>query len=485
MESSVVFQIKVKYETHPGEEIYIYGDSSDFGNWKQPKFKLKWSPGHIWQAEYRTSPSNPIIKFKFVCHSNSADKWEEGENRLLDAKNTHGLPRTSDGKYVLDCVWNHYNVNFNIHYVLNPGAYMRLVIGTNEPDFQKKEENPLKMELLDSKEITAIDGNTITGFWSLTVLFKNTDKDFIYRYSIYDPKNGAIWEREPNRRLHLCFSQEEKNKFYDPQVSSDECQLLTNSFLEKLDVNFVANLVFNKMGDKNIFIGPYLQTENDFKLLLESHIDTILNVQSDKDIKKRQINLELLNKKSKEFNINLIRYPIEDYNHEDLLKKLKGAGDLLNNLLKEGKTVYVHCTAGMSRAAATVIIYLVIYENFSVKDAVDYCKKYRPVICPNLGAINEVAAKYKPGSEMRGDLNSVFERNMINRVLREYRNTDTVAEGNDKGNEEGNVKEVKKKVRKKVEGDEEEKKEKPKKKIVKKKVVKKKKKKSSEEQGED
>ena len=31
---SINFLIKLKYETKPGEEIYIYGDSKEFGNWK-------------------------------------------------------------------------------------------------------------------------------------------------------------------------------------------------------------------------------------------------------------------------------------------------------------------------------------------------------------------------------------------------------------------------------------------------------------------
>ena len=50
----VTFQFRIKYETNPGEEIYIYGDSPDFGNWKSPKFKLRWSEGHIWKADYES-----------------------------------------------------------------------------------------------------------------------------------------------------------------------------------------------------------------------------------------------------------------------------------------------------------------------------------------------------------------------------------------------------------------------------------------------
>ena len=103
-------------------------------------------------------------------------------------------------------------------------------------------------------------------------------------------------------------------------------------------------------------------------------------------------------KQTKNLGITINRYPIEVFNQEDLFEKLKRTRDLLNKLMKQGKTVYVHCTSEMSRAAATVFIYLVLYENYNVEDAANLCKMHRPVICPNYGVINRIAAIYKPGS---------------------------------------------------------------------------------------
>ena len=422
----ITFLFKIKYETYPGEEIYIFGDSPDFGNWKNPKFKLRWSEGHIWQGTYQMSKSSNSIKFKFVCHSNNNNKWEEGENRLLSPKNLNGLERTKEGKYILDCVWNHFKINFNIHYVPPTlGAYMQVV---GDPislsNWGKNNEKPIKMELKEEKEITAKDGNKITGFWTVTALMRISDIknfDFEYRYSLYDPKSGtAIWEREPNRHLHFFLNEEEIELFDNPKISPDSCYLLTNSFLEILDVNFVANLVFNRMGDKKIYIGPYPQSVDDFKLISESGINSILNVQSDKDLIFRQINHQLQLKQAKNLGIKINRYPMEDFNQEDLAEKLKGAGDLLNKLLKEGNTVYVHCTAGMSRAAATVIIYLVLYENYTVEEAANFCKKHRPVICPNYGVINRIASIYKPGSEMKdGDIVNFIPSSFTSKISQE------------------------------------------------------------------
>ena len=65
----------------------------------------------------------------------------------------------------------------------------------------------------------------------------------------------------------------------------------------------------------------------------------------------------------------------------------------------------------MSRSAAAVIIYLVLYENYTVQEADNYCKKYRSMICPNYGVINRVANIYRPGTEMKGTIMYDPEKN--------------------------------------------------------------------------
>ena len=409
----ILFQIRIKYNTKLNENIYIYGNNTDFGNWKKPKFKLHWSSDHIWQSDYAINKNNNnCIEFKFVCHSDIYDKWEEGYNRLLCPHNLKGLNKTNDGKYILDFIWNHFKINFNIHYTPpNDNTYIQI---SGSPlaltNWQHNGIKPLKMELDNNKELLTQDGNNIKGFWTLTVILRTNDINnfnFEYRYSLFDEeKNNAMWEREPNRHIHIFTNEKEfyknliENKNNNKEI--DSYYLLTNSFLEILDVNFVSDLVFDKMGDKNIFIGPYPQSKNDFKKLYENGINAILNIQTDKDMKIRQINHQLQIEEAKKYGISIYRYPIEDFNQIDLYNKLKGAGDLLNELIKEGKIIYVHCTAGMSRAAATVIIYLVLHENYSVEEANNYCKKYRPIICPNYGVINKIASEYKPGFEMKG-----------------------------------------------------------------------------------
>ena len=241
-----------------------------------------------------------------------------------------------------------------------------------------------------SKELISKDGNINKGFWTITVIMNNTDeRNFIfeYRYIIFNTKTkSGIWERDPNRHLELTT---------DINNINNNKLILANSHLVIIDINFVGKLLFDKMGDKNIYIGPYPQCEEDFQKISEKGINEIINLQTDDDIKARQINHELQKIQSKKYGININRYPIEDYCHEVMVSRLKGAADLLNDLLKKGKTVYVHCTAGMYRASSTVILYLVLYENCQVDEAVEFCAKYRPIICPNVKAITELSEIYK------------------------------------------------------------------------------------------
>ena len=404
MDSKITFQFQIKYETNQGENIYILGSDPIFGNWKDAKFRLGWYEGHIWKKDLTLPKSSNLIKYKFVCiGENNERRWEVGPNRLLGTEYLKGLKKTSDGKYILDCMWNHFKINFNIYFPLKNKYENMQIVG--EPiglaNWLREDEKPIKMELSNDKEIVAKDGNAIRGkFWNVTIPMRIDDPrnyDFEYRYSIYNSeKKTAVWEREPNRHLKIIFDldcEENKDLIDD---NPDENKLLVNSFLEELDVNFVANLVFNRMGDKNIYIGPYPQSYNDFKEIAQANINSILNVQTDKDLIHRQINHREQVKECKELGIEITRFPIEDFNQEDLELKLKDAGDKLKELLDKGKTVYVHCTAGMSRAAATVIIYLVLYEDYSVEEARDFVKKHRPIICPNWDVINHVVAQYKP-----------------------------------------------------------------------------------------
>ena len=283
-----------------------------------------------------------------------------------------------------------FNINFNLYYpLLIPNCFMQINFKEIPKGLDIIDENwekPIKMEFNKDKIISK-NGIELSGFWSVIINFINNinDNNYLdieYKYSLFNTKtNTTILERGPNRKLIILLNGKENNK-------------------EILDVNFVFPFDYDQVGDKNIFIGSYLQNEADFESISKKGINTILNVQTDKDLENHKLDINILNKYANKYGIEIKRYPIGDFNKEDLSNKLKGAVDLLYQLIKEGKKVYVHCTAGIGRSANVVICYLVLYENYSVKDAVELCKKSRPKIRPIYDAINNIVKRYKNNSEI-------------------------------------------------------------------------------------
>ncbi len=47
--------------------------------------------------------------------------------------------------------------------------------------------------------------------------------------------------------------------------------------------------------------------------------------------------------------------------------------------------VLVHCAAGVSRSASTVIAYIMKKRGWGFNETFNYVKKRRPIICPNYG----------------------------------------------------------------------------------------------------
>jgi len=180
--------------------------------------------------------------------------------------------------------------------------------------------------------------------------------------------------------------------------------------------------MYNKIGDHNIYIGPYPQNEADIEILAKEGVTAVINVQTDLDFIHRQIDWNLNLAAYSKKNIKIVRLPIQDFSPDDLRVKLLKANETLNELLKEGHVVYVHCTAGMSRAAATVLGYLVIYEKYTLSDAFDYVKSYRSVIAPNMKVLSEVLEKENNDSiSSKNDKNSPVKKNKVNGEINTFK----------------------------------------------------------------
>lgn len=173
--SNYTIKFTIKYQTFPGQNIYIYGGIDELGSWKRNVFKLKWTEGHIWKGSLNLSRVVNNFEYKFVCATDdqSYKRWEEGENRifefdkkLLNAKN----------KIKLECRWEIFTMEFNIYYPLkNDYEYMQIIGGAKGIGNWLLENGvPCRMRLSEPKTIGRIN----IFYFSFLSLCINTMKYF-------------------------------------------------------------------------------------------------------------------------------------------------------------------------------------------------------------------------------------------------------------------------------------------------------------------
>jgi len=95
------------------------------------------------------------------------------------------------------------------------------------------------------------------------------------------------------------------------------------------------------------------------------------------------------------------RVDVEDVGREPIELYWPEAAEFMEGFLSKGQTVFVHCRAGVSRSASTVIAYLVLHKGYSLYGAFAQARGRRPVVTPNLGFMEKLCEleASKHGSE--------------------------------------------------------------------------------------
>ena len=88
--------------------------------------------------------------------------------------------------------------------------------------------------------------------------------------------------------------------------------------------------------------------------------------------------------------IHYFRVDVEDVSIEPIEYFWPEAMQFIHEHHSKGLPVFVHCRAGVSRSASTVIAYLVSQLGFTLKDAFLLAHKKRPVVTPNLGFMDKL-----------------------------------------------------------------------------------------------
>lgn len=114
--------LSIHYETKFGEYLCVTGDVEELGNWKNFKFRLQWTDGHIWVTPKPIKTRQQIIQYKYlVLHQQDVPKqWENGQNRLadlslLEAKEIDQGSSNPKQLKLVD-VWNSFSIKFSVFY---------------------------------------------------------------------------------------------------------------------------------------------------------------------------------------------------------------------------------------------------------------------------------------------------------------------------------------------------------------------------------
>lgn len=128
-----------------------------------------------------------------------------------------------------------------------------------------------------------------------------------------------------------------------------------------------------------LIVGSQPQTPEDVDRLYEDEgVRAILNLQQDRDIEYWGIDFPAITKRCDELGIQYMRAPARDFDPSSLRTELPRAVCLLDGAISQGKTVYVHCTAGLGRAPGVAITYLFWFNGMNLDGAYNFLTSKRP-----------------------------------------------------------------------------------------------------------
>ena len=119
----------------------------------------------------------------------------------------------------------------------------------------------------------------------------------------------------------------------------------------------------------HIFLGGCPRELQHIDQLKNASISAVLNLQTVEDFAYMGINWNEMEAHYRISGMEIRHLPVIDFDHKDLSRNLPKCVRALDELLRDGHTAYVHCTAGVNRSPSTVIAYLHWIEKLDLHDA--------------------------------------------------------------------------------------------------------------------
>lgn len=143
-----------------------------------------------------------------------------------------------------------------------------------------------------------------------------------------------------------------------------------------------------------LYVGTFLESVHEIEMLRRhAGVTAVLNLQTDEDIWTGELFGDPLDSLYATSGVKLCRVPVRDFDAIDLQQRLPDCVAALRQLLDDGQTVYLHCTAGVNRAPTVAIAYLHWCLGWDLDAAVTHVVEQRDC-SPNVEAIRSAVWKH-------------------------------------------------------------------------------------------
>jgi protein-tyrosine phosphatase len=137
-----------------------------------------------------------------------------------------------------------------------------------------------------------------------------------------------------------------------PRISAaDNCRTGTWGHAAVIILRMTCSLI-----QPNLRVGPDPRDDEDFKNVQSLKVTAVLSLQDEED--RGDGGIESERAAAARVGLAFESVPVKDFSNADLQLRLPKCVAVLAHLLGEGHTVYVHCTAGVSRSPSVVAAYL-------------------------------------------------------------------------------------------------------------------------------
>lgn len=127
----------------------------------------------------------------------------------------------------------------------------------------------------------------------------------------------------------------------------------------------------------HLLVGEYPTPDDAEWLRVHCGVTAVLSLQDDADLASKGLALADIERAYGTHAVDFHRLPVPDCDMDYLAVRLDDIVARLDELLRGGARVYLHCNAGMNRAPTVAIAYLHVHHDMPLRAARDFVKARR------------------------------------------------------------------------------------------------------------